>query len=134
MTPEQLALLTDTRLSSQARLMGLWRSEHADGWLRVEASDWALLVGRGTRGAPKRQQLASWFAEWRMMTLLGSAGAALIHKIPPPLLRAELPLMTLLEIVGEATSQKIPPPPPAPEAELPLMTLLEIAGEAPETQ
>ena len=66
------------------------------------------------------------------MTLLEIVVEPTSQRIPPPRpASTEFPEMTLLEIVEEeeAVTRKIPPPPRPAPAEFPEMTLLEIVGE-----
>ncbi len=62
MSPDQLALLEDTRLSRAARLMGLWLSTR-DDWTEVSRDAWQRFLGRGARGMATKEAVASYLGE-----------------------------------------------------------------------
>lgn len=55
MTPEQLALLADARLSTDARVVGLWVSEHAADWTEVDVAEFEDLLSADA-GKDRRQR------------------------------------------------------------------------------
>lgn len=64
MTPDQLALLADTRLSREARLIGLYVSAVGRDPQEVPHDTWRKLLGRGGRGGPpKDATIAGYISE-----------------------------------------------------------------------
>lgn len=63
MTPGQIRLLHDARLSREARLIGLHVSGLGDGFHEVSHGAFRRMLGRGAQGMPKRQTLAGYIQE-----------------------------------------------------------------------
>lgn len=66
MTPDEAAVLADTRLSREARLMALYVAARGPGGHEISHETWRHLLGRSGRGGPpKDDTIAGYVAELR---------------------------------------------------------------------
>ena len=88
MTQDECILFADTRMSREARMVGLYTAAHGDGEHQISHDTFRLILGRGARGLPKDDTLAGYVQElvshgW-IERKSGGQGSPLYTFTPPP--------------------------------------------------